>query len=855
MLARPAFVSPSVVLATLLLSAVGAAGQIFDTPGVLTPLVTTSPDATPSPDQTASPDVTLSPTSSPDTTGTPDVTGSPDATTSPDLTASPDLTVTATGSPGLTTPTEGTPGDTTPTSGTPTTGTPGTETPATGTPGGPTATRTPTLAPPPNLTVADGYALASVVTGLDFPTAIAFGLNRVWVSEAGALPGSALELEPRIRDITSPDDVTVVLSAGDLAGGALEGPLTDLTYHDGAVWLAHRQRAADETLVGAISRFDPADPAGTFTTVLTNLPSAGDWYTEEIVFDADGRGYFAQGSATNAGVVGPDNYLFTTWLQDAPAFHDYAPVDLVLNGTSFETVVPFALDPDASQITAPFSPFGSGPIEPGTTLAGVRPDAPQDGFIVGNAAIYSFDPEADDPESTVTLEAWGVRNAFGLSADPVTPGRLYVTNNGADLRAAPIDDTLTIITSRPLSGDHDDVFVIETGGEIEFFGWPDYFHDPLTGAPIPITDPQFCLPAGGLSFPCPSFVLDESFRDGQVVNAALVELGLHVAAAKLDVAASEDFATTGDLFIAESGAFVPVSGATEFVGYKIVRVDGTGTVSDFVAYETPVSEDELFSPTALNKPVDAKLFNARLFVVDFGVFEPGLGLEESGTGKVWSVVRSPAPTPTCTTDIECNDDGEITIGDLVALSALALGETDVDCPGFDGGDDGEVSVDEILQAQTAALGACGPPPATPLPTRTAVTPAEQTRTPDTTGTPATTETPDLTPGTPDATRTASPDESPLPTGSPDATGTVGVETPSPDTTPPDLTPTVEPTDPFGNTPTPLGGSTSTPLGGSTPTPLNGFPTVIPTPDDIFDDDPFDDPFDDDGPLDDDPFVE
>ncbi len=802
----------SLCFVVALLVAGTASGQIFDTPGVLTP----SPDATASPDLTASPDETPSPdlTASPDDTGTPDATVSPDGTGTPDVTASPDGTETASPDGTTTASPEGT---TTP-------GTPGEETPTAGTPTAPTAMPTPTLAPPPNLTVADGYAISNVVTGLDFPTAIAFSFGRVWVSEAGALPGTTLALVPRVREITDPDAITTILSADELPEGTLEGPLTDLTFHDDALWLVHRQRAADGTLVGAISRFDPDDAVASFTTVLTNLPSAGDWYTEEIVFDADGRAYFAQGSATNAAVVGPDNFLATGWLEEAPTFHDYAPVDLLLNGMSFPTIVPFPLDPDASQVTPPFAPFGTGPIEPGTAVTAATPDAPQDGFIVGNAAIYSFDPASDDAAATVQLEAWGTRNPFGITVDPTTPGRLYVTNNGADLRAAPIDGTLTVITSRPLSNDGDDLFVVEAGGDIEFFGWPDYFHDPVNGAPLPATDPLFCEPEADLLFPCPTFVLDATFRSGLVVGSAAAQLGLHVAAAKLDASPREDFAPLGELFIAESGAFVPITGATALVGYKVVRVDpATGTVTDFVSYTDP-TEEELFAPDAFSKPIDAKFFDARLFIVDFGVFEPGLELQEPGTGKVWSVVRSPAPPPTCPPDTpQCTDDGELTISDLVGLVALALGEPGAECPGFDGGDDGEVTIDEITRAVNGALGPCGPPPATPVPTGTAgppTTPGDGTLTPGTTGTP---ETP---PGTPDATATISPDD-----GTPDATGTPGLDTPSPEgtaTPDDDGFPTAAPTVDDGD-------------GLPTPPPTidddidDIFPTPLPTLDDGIDD--------------------
>ena len=41
----------------------------------------------------------------------------------------------------------------------------------------------------PNVSVPPGYFLHAITTGLDFPTAIATSANKIWVSEAGILPG------------------------------------------------------------------------------------------------------------------------------------------------------------------------------------------------------------------------------------------------------------------------------------------------------------------------------------------------------------------------------------------------------------------------------------------------------------------------------------------------------------------------------------------------------------------------------------------------------------------------------------------------------------------------------------------
>lgn len=34
------------------------------------------------------------------------------------------------------------------------------------------------------------------------------------------------------------------------------------------------------------------------------------------------------------------------------------------------------------------------------------------------------------------------------------------------------------VGSRPIANDYEDIYTFERGGAEEFFGWPDYYHDP-----------------------------------------------------------------------------------------------------------------------------------------------------------------------------------------------------------------------------------------------------------------------------------------------------------------------------------------------------------------------------------------
>ncbi|HEX7021262.1 MAG TPA: hypothetical protein VF171_00285, partial [Trueperaceae bacterium] len=302
-------------------------------------------------------------------------------------------------------------------------------------------------------------------------------------------------------------------------------------------------------------------------------------------------------------------------------------------------------DPNDTAVTAPFMAFNSGSIDPGTTVAAATPATPQEGIIAGNGTVYSFDPTAADASSTLRLEAWGFRNPFGIGIDPADPTKLFVSNNGADTRgvagetSTPTED-FEVIEARPIEEDYDDLFVLDIGGSPEFFGWPDYFHDEESGDVEPVTAPIFCGEEGEKLMHCPDFVLDESFRNGLTVSPAFAELGYHTSANKFDFSPGTTFGFDGDLFVAYTGSFVPITGAVQFVGYKVVRVErDTGEVDDFIA-NTGDTAEEVFDPESFNKPIDVEFRDDAMLVVDFGVFEPGLKIMQPGTGKVWIVTPS-----------------------------------------------------------------------------------------------------------------------------------------------------------------------------------------------------------------------
>ena len=470
-------------------------------------------------------------------------------------------------------------------------------------------------ASPSNAVVPPGYTMTAVATGLNFPTAMTFQGDSIWVTEAGIIT------PPAVKRIDNKGNITTQLTASMLPAGVLVSPVTGITSAQGWIWLVHRQMV-DGVPVGAISKFKPQDPVGTFQTVLSGLPFFGDHPGSSIEFGPGGRAYFTTGLPTNSGVVGPDN----SWAVSHPTFHDFPPLDIQLSGIGYQTSKPFALDPTATRITEPYMAFGGGTVPAGTVVPGVSPAAPGNGIItVGAGAVYSFDAHAADAASTLRLEGWGFRNDYGVALDPFHPDLLFVSNNGADSRG-----------SRPIANDWDDMFVIHIGSGVQFFGWPDYFHDPVTRQPLPVTDSLFCPPSPPYGI-CPQFAFSSSFRAGLTVQPAFAELENHSSANMFDFSPNADFGYMGDIFVAETGSIPPGTGATSLVGYKVARIDRTtGAVSDFIAH-TVSDTATIFEPDGFNKPIDVKFQGVDMFIVDFGVFAPAK--PTPGTGKIWMVSR------------------------------------------------------------------------------------------------------------------------------------------------------------------------------------------------------------------------
>lgn len=440
-----------------------------------------------------------------------------------------------------------------------------------------------------DIVVPEGFAIAAVAQGLTYPTGVTFEPDGTpVVVEAGYSYGEDFTV-PRLLAVGEDGRLE------ERARGDRGGPWTGVSYHEGAYYVA----AGNVRDGGAILRIDRR---GVVDVLVDELPSLGDHHTNGPVVGPDGWIYFAQGTATNSGVVGPDNAKFG-WLRRYPEFHDTTPRDLVLAGENRASADVLAADPGTRVVTGPFLPFGTA-AAPGQVVRGQEK---------AGGTIYRVSPAGGPLE----LVAWGLRNPFGLAFAP--DGRLFATENGYDDRG-----------SRPVWGAPDVLWQIEPGA---WYGWPDYV------AGLPITHPAFRPPGG----PELRFVLREHPGTPPQPRA---RFAVHASANGFDFSSSETFGYTGEAFVALFGDQAPTVGKVLApVGCKVVRVDpATGVIADFAVNQGPTSGPaSKVGGGGLERPIAARFSpdGRALYVVDFGILRetPEGSVPVRGTGVLWRITR------------------------------------------------------------------------------------------------------------------------------------------------------------------------------------------------------------------------
>ncbi|WP_017733688.1 PQQ-dependent sugar dehydrogenase [Nafulsella turpanensis] len=445
---------------------------------------------------------------------------------------------------------------------------------------------------PEDIVVPEGYQIELVAEGLTFPTAITFDDDGTpYVLEAGYSYGEEWT-EPKLLRIEDDGKRTVV------ATGGVNGPWNGIDYHNGQFYIAE----GGVLKGGKIIR---VNKNGEKEVLVEDLPSLGDHHTNGPVIH-NGYLYFSQGTATNSGVVGVDNYKIG-WLDRFSTFNDIPCEDIVVNGYNFKSENPLTDDPDDKVETGAYVPFGV-TNEAGDTIPGQIPCS---------GAVFRMPLSGGEPE----LVAWGLRNAYGLQFSP--DGKLYLTENGYDVRG-----------NRPVFGAGDVLWEIKTG---EWYGWPDY----SAGKPIYKKD--------GFVPPGEDKNLKLLKEDPGTPPKPLAIFAVHSSSNGLDIISNPDFGTVGSVLVAQFGDMAPFVGKVwNPVGFKVVLVDPkTGVIQDFAANSSEENGPASWLESdGLERPIDVQFdpSGEALYVVDFGI----LMLSDEGdsnpipeTGVVWKISKKP----------------------------------------------------------------------------------------------------------------------------------------------------------------------------------------------------------------------
>lgn len=187
--------------------------------------------------------------------------------------------------------------------------------------------------------------------------------------------------------------------------------------------------------------------------IIKNIPNYGDYKNSLIKINGDYL-FFTIGSATNSGVVGPDNQ----WLDNYPENHDISPKSITIKGTNFE-----------GNKTGAFVSYKTKNIK-GQIITEHMP---------GNSTMMIYNIKTGAQETY----AWGIRNMKAL--DFTSEGKILATVGGMEERGL-----------RPVKGDSDYIYQIKKNA---WYGFPDY------AGGDPISSPKF----KGLKNVTIPFILDQ----------------------------------------------------------------------------------------------------------------------------------------------------------------------------------------------------------------------------------------------------------------------------------------------------------------------------------------------------------
>ncbi len=443
---------------------------------------------------------------------------------------------------------------------------------------------------PEDILLPEGYQADVVATGLTAPVHCCFDdQGKCYVTESG----HKVESRPRIVqvDLETGDRTTVFELPEDR--WIQTGALTGACWHKGYLYF---------TNTNTLSR---QRPDGEIEDIVTDLPGLGDHQTNHPIVGPDGKIYFGQGSVTNTGIVGADNFAYE-WLAKYPQVHDVPGEDVTLVGRNYEYRNILG-DLRETVRTGAYVPFGT-ETQPGQVIKG---------SVKCNGAILRCNSNGRNLE----VVAWGLRNPYGIAFD--ADGRLFATEHGIDERSR-----------RYIVGDPEDLYQIVQGA---WYGWPDFasgirLDDPHWGEgghgrePVLAAHPDPDPPKPFVSFPA------------------------HAAPNGFDFCRNDTFGFKGDAFVALFGDAAPVTGRPMTPrGFKVVRVDVQNRrVVDFAVNKIAGPASQL-PHGGLERPSHCAFGpDGALYIVDWGEIdiapETGGIRMPTGTGTLWRIRRTAGPS-------------------------------------------------------------------------------------------------------------------------------------------------------------------------------------------------------------------
>ncbi|HUB26105.1 MAG TPA: hypothetical protein VL992_11800, partial [Tepidisphaeraceae bacterium] len=478
-----------------------------------------------------------------------------------------------------------------------------------------------------------GMVLRPYIVNLSGPTAICFdSQGTLFIAEGG---GTAGDWQPHIfgyRPHAPPGERFFNIYPNHepflypliKPSYQIYGPIGGMVAYNGKLYVTHKDASGN----GVVTEFGYD---GSHRVVVADIPCQGDYGMGDIAVDDSGRLYFSVGSATNSGVIGPDNWEIG-WPRQHPDFCDIPFQPLKLTGYRFNSNNPLAglFSGSPLAVTGPFQPYNtSDQIEiPG----GERTRC--------TSAIYSISPSGGD----LKVEAWGVRFARGIVCGEFR--RIFFSDDGMELRG-----------TRPVKDDPDSVLQLFSRGLTgTWYGFPDYTSDlnPVGEAKYQ-PGPEYMR---GTGYPEIAALIDETnshLIPPDPSNMLRGTFPTQSGAAKMTLVPSSGpaagfFSTyRGGILVALSGDRAPFSmgdGGLQLrghPGFKVVRLDlSTHEVTDFV-YNTqggPASALGLWGQT-LERPIDVKFGpDGALYILDYGYMTVKDGRPDvaAGTGKIWRLM-------------------------------------------------------------------------------------------------------------------------------------------------------------------------------------------------------------------------